>query len=49
MEVIHQEEKEATFDADGKEIPAQEPEVKTRPDDPNDWAFWNEKCYVRVN
>jgi len=20
-----------------------------RPNDPNDWGFWKEKCYVRVN
>ena len=29
------------------EVPA-EPIVLTKPNDPNDWEFWREKCYVRV-
>jgi hypothetical protein len=52
MDVIPELVKEPVLDEEGKEIvpeEAEEPIVLNRPNDPNDWSFWNEKCYVRIN
>ncbi len=53
MEVLPAEEApEPVQDAEGGEGAPEEgaepPAAPTRPRDPNDWAFWREKCYVRV-
>jgi len=44
--------KEPVLDGEGKEVVLDESEVTEapkRPNDPHNWDFWNEKCYVRVS
>ena len=40
---------EPEVEEQGIQTTQEEVPVKARPDDPNDWGFWKEKCYVRVN
>jgi hypothetical protein len=52
MDVVPEVVKEPVLDEEGNEVVSEEPEqpiVLKRPNDPNDWSFWKEKCYVRVN
>lgn len=51
MDITPEEVKVPVLDEAGNEIVPEEPVepiALTKPNDPNDWAFWKEKCYIRV-